>query len=115
MLAMALQADVAQQDDLVVAVGLLEGALQQGNGIDAVAGEELLILADDPAGRVDQALARGIVAGPAQQGADGLLGLFTCRSVGRACGFRSEAGSGPDDVHRAGSFRTDSARRGADS
>ena len=42
-LAIALQPDVAQQHDLVVAVGLLERALEQGRRIDVVAGEELLV------------------------------------------------------------------------
>ena len=44
-LAMAFQPDVAQQNDLVVAVGFLERAFQQADGIHLVAGEEFLIRA----------------------------------------------------------------------
>src|SRR6185437_2821329 len=81
-LAMAFDADVAQQHDLVVAVGLLEGAFQNGDRVFLVAGEELGERAHHAAGRVEQALALGVVAGPAQQHAHGdfrlLLGGTSC-------------------------------------
>ena len=82
-LAVALQADVAQQHDLVVAVGLLEGAFEQRDRIDVVAVEELLIGPGDAGRGIDQSLARRVVAGPAQQGADGLFGLLAGRPIGR--------------------------------
>src|SRR3546814_3854197 len=53
-LAMRNEADVAQHDHLVVAVGLLEGALQNLDWVDFVAREELLEGADNPCGRLDR-------------------------------------------------------------
>ena len=75
MLAMALEADVAQDDDLVIAVGLLEGALQKLDGIGVVAGEIFLIGARDPRRRALQAFAVGIIAGIFQQEPHRRLGL----------------------------------------
>src|SRR3546814_6421047 len=51
----------SQHDHLVVAVGLLEGALQNLDRVDFVAREELLEGADNPCGRFDQPLAVGVV------------------------------------------------------
>src|SRR6516225_48874 len=76
MFAMRLEADVLQRDDLVVAVGLLEGSLQQCDRILLVAAEELLVGANDPVRCAVQPLALRIVTGPADQGADRFLGLL---------------------------------------
>ncbi len=74
-LAIAFEPDVAQQDDFVIAFDFLEGPLQQADRIDLVAGEQLAIGAGDAGGRVAQALARRVVAGPAEQDADGVFGF----------------------------------------
>src|SRR6202034_2688598 len=74
-LAMGLEADVAQHDDLVIAAGLLEGALEIFARVVVVAGEPFLIGARHARRRSAQPLAVGIVAGPADQGADRGLGL----------------------------------------
>src|SRR6185437_10382443 len=75
MLAMALEADVLQDDHLVVAVGLLEGALQELVGVAAIAREILLEGAHHPRRRALQALALRIIARPAQQRAHRRLRL----------------------------------------
>jgi hypothetical protein len=62
---MRLEADVLQQDDLVVAGNLLEGAMQQRHGVFAVAVEEFFIGAHHPVGSAEQPFARRVVAGPA--------------------------------------------------
>ena len=80
MLAMAFQADVAHHDHLVIVGGFLEGALQHGDRVFAVACEELAIGPEHPVRRADKALAGGVVACPAQQGAHGFFGLRAARS-----------------------------------
>ena len=69
------EADVLQHDDFVVAVGLLEGALQQRHRVLIIAAEEFAIGAHHPVGRADEPLAGRIVAGPANQRAHRLLGF----------------------------------------
>src|SRR5262249_60763011 len=86
MLAMRLEADVAQHDQLVIAVHLRERAGQEGDGIDVVAGEEFLIGAHHPVGRADETLTLRVVAGPAQQRADSLLGLLAAGFAAGALG-----------------------------
>src|SRR6202049_1437637 len=75
MLAMGLEADIAQHHDLVVAAGLLEGALEIFARIVVVAGEPFLVGARYARRRGAQPLAVGIVAGPADQRTDRGLGL----------------------------------------
>src|SRR5437870_10244035 len=69
-LAMRFETDVLQRDDLVVAIGFLEGALEQCYRIHVVAAEELFVGAHDAVGSAKQPFAVGIVAGPAEQSAD---------------------------------------------
>src|SRR5690606_26769395 len=76
-LAVRLELDVAQHDHLVVAGDLLEGAGEVLVRIQGVAAEPVAVGTGDPRRGVQQALARGVLAGPAQQGADGILGLLT--------------------------------------
>ena len=83
-LAMRFEADVLQHDDLVIPVHLLEGALQQRHRVLVVAAEEFGIGAHDPVGRAEQALALGVVAGPADQRADRLERLLARRAPHRA-------------------------------
>ena len=64
-LAMRLEADVLQEDDLVIAVGLLEHALQQRHRVLVIAAEIFAVGADDTVGRAEQPLALRVVAGPA--------------------------------------------------
>ena len=74
-LAVALHADVAQHDEVVVATGLIEGLGKRLRGIEAVAGIILLVSAHDAARGLLETFARGIVARPRDQGANGFLGL----------------------------------------
>src|SRR5690606_15893055 len=74
-LAVAFVLDVAQHDHLVVAGHLLEGAGQVLARVLAVAAEPVAIGLGHPPRGVQQALAAGVLARPAQQGAHGLLGL----------------------------------------
>src|SRR5262249_4910722 len=76
-LAMRLEADVLQEDDLVIAGNLLEGAVQQLHRVLAVAAEEFLIGADHPVRRAEQALALRVVARPADEGAHRVHRLLT--------------------------------------
>jgi len=69
-LAMAGKRNVPHQHHFFIAVGFLEGAFQQRGRIGEVPGEEFVKRADHARGRVQQALARGIVAGIGDQGAD---------------------------------------------
>ncbi len=75
MLAVALQAHVAQQDHVAIAGDVLEGAGQLRGGVLVVAAEPLLVGFDDALWRICKARARRVVAGPGEQRADGVLGL----------------------------------------
>lgn len=81
-LAMALDADVAQQHHLVIAIGFFEGAAQDFLGIFAIAGEELLIGPHDARRCVDQPFPVRIIAGPAQQRANSSLGFLAGGTAG---------------------------------
>src|ERR687893_1184388 len=75
-LAMRDEADVAEQDHLVVAVGLVERGAQDFGWIVAVAGEPFLIGAAYSIRRAQQAGAGRVLADPAQERADRRLGLL---------------------------------------
>ena len=76
MLAMRLEADVAQHDHLVVAVDLAKRAPQELERVVVVAAEPVLVRADDASRRADEPLALGIVADPLEQRAHGCFGFF---------------------------------------
>ena len=78
-LAMRVEFDVAQHDDVVIAFDLVEGARQRLHRVLLIALEELVIGLDHALRRVEQALAVGIVACPGDQRADGLFGLLLAR------------------------------------
>ena len=63
MLAMGVEGDVAHQHEIVVLADLAEGALEHVGRAFAIAGIELVVGVDHAPGRIDQALAAGIVAG----------------------------------------------------
>ena len=93
MLAVAFEADGAERNHLVVALDLLEGLGQDFRGVHRVAREILLVGLDDTLWRLDQPIARGILAGPAENRAHRLFGFLLARlallggSIG--CGFGS--------------------------
>ncbi len=72
-LAVALEADAAQHDHLVVAFGLLEGLGQDRLGVLAVAREIFLIGARHARRRLGEPVAVGVIARPADDGAEGRL------------------------------------------
>src|SRR5258708_39772116 len=74
-LAMRLEADVAQHDHVVITFDFLEGAGQIFFGILRVTREPVLISADDTARRIEQAFPQRIVACPTEQRANGVFGL----------------------------------------
>ena len=84
-LAMGFEADVLQHHHLVVIGDLFEGAGQDLNGIGIVTAEEFLIGARHAVRGPDQSLARGVIAGPADQCTHCLLG-FGSIGLGRAKG-----------------------------
>src|SRR5271170_6185809 len=95
-LAMGFEADVAQHHDLVVAAGLLEGALEIFARIVVIAGKPFLVGAHDAPRRGAKPFAAGIVAGPADQRAHGILGLrarrpYRPRRPARLGGFAAPA------------------------
>ena len=79
MLAMALEANIAQHHHLVVARDLREGFLQDRGRVLCVAGEVFLERTGDPRRRFPKTFAIGIVAGPADQGPHRGLGLGALR------------------------------------
>src|SRR5215470_14046613 len=76
MLAVRLEADVAQHHDLVIATGFLESTLEIVAWMVLVAGKPLLIGAHHPRRRRAQPFAVGVVAGPANERAYGRLSFF---------------------------------------
>src|ERR1700733_9356761 len=81
MLAMRLEADVAQTHDFVVTAGLLESAFEVFARIVVVAGKPFLIGAHHARRRGAQAFAIRIVAGPLDERADGGLRLLARRTA----------------------------------
>ena len=79
-LAMRDEGNVADEDQVLVAVDVVEDPRQMLAGVLAVAGEQFLVGLDHPARGVEQPLAIGIVAGPGDQGADRRLGLVASRA-----------------------------------
>jgi hypothetical protein len=71
---MGMERDAAHHDDVLVTANVLENPFQMGERILEIAGIKLFECLGDPSGRVLQALALRIVAGPGNKGAD--------------CGFR---------------------------
>ncbi len=65
-LAMALQPDILQQHDLVIAIRLLEGAGEDRHRVFAVTLEEFLVRFHHAPGCVHQPLAGWVLAGPKQ-------------------------------------------------
>ena len=72
---MALELDVTQHDHLVVAGHFLEGALQEFARVVVVAAVPVAIRLDHALGRIQQAFAGRVFAGPGQQRAYGIFGL----------------------------------------
>ena len=108
-LAMGFEADVLQHDDLVVAVGFLEGAVQQRHRILVVTAEKFAIRAYDPVGSAEQPFPLRVVAGPSDQGADRLLGLGAARpgyggSRPLGAAVRHRQGRGENSRHQSFSF-----------
>ena len=101
MLAMRREADIAHEHHIVVALDLLEDAIEGVGGIFTVALEQLLVGLDHPLRRIAQAFACRIVAGPAQQDAHGLFGLLARRANGRRIGSSNGIG-----VPTGGTLRT---------
>ena len=76
MLAMRGEADVADQHEIVIGLVLAEGALERIGRHFAVAAIELVEGADDALGRIQQTLARRILADISDQRAHGGFRLF---------------------------------------
>jgi hypothetical protein len=65
MFAVRLKPDIAQHDHLVITLDLFEGTLEESDGIVGIAGKPIVIGPGYPRRRIAQALAVGIIAGPA--------------------------------------------------
>src|SRR3546814_11198046 len=91
MLAMRLEGDVAQQDDLVIAADLFECARQMHRRILVVTLAIILPCTRDPPGCFDQAFARGVLAEQTQQRTD------RRENPGGYRAFPGEAGRGPSE------------------
>jgi hypothetical protein len=79
-LAEADEADVPQDDQLVIAADLLEGALEIAPRVGLVAREQLNVRARHAGRRVQQAFTGDIVPRPADQGAHSLFGFVLARA-----------------------------------
>src|SRR3546814_11126770 len=86
MLAMRLEGDVAQQDDLVIAADLFECARQMHRRILVVTLAIILPCTRDAPGCFDQAFSRGFLAEPTQQRLDRRETLGGYRSVPGSAG-----------------------------
>src|SRR5690606_8442966 len=76
-LAVALDADVAQHHQVIIAADLLERRLlEHGYRVFAITAEVLLERLDDTARRFLQALAIRVVTGPCDERAHGFFGLL---------------------------------------
>ncbi len=96
-LAIGFETDVAQHDNLVVALDLLEGPAQGFARILVVTREEFLVGAHDAIGRAHQTFTVGIVAGPANERAHRVLGVGARWPIGlRQAGGRLGLGALPD-------------------
>ena len=89
-LAMAFEAHVAQQDHVVIAGHILEGAGELGGRIRAIAAEALLEGLDHALGGIGQPGARWVVTRPGEQRAHRLLSLFA-GGQGRRRGLQLDA------------------------
>ncbi len=78
--------DVAHEDDVAIALDLLENPVEHRGRVLVVAGIELPERLHDPGRGFAQALAVGIVPGPAQESAHGGLGFLTARTIDRLAG-----------------------------
>ena len=74
-LAMALEGDAAQHDHLVIAIDLAEGLVQNLVRVFVIAGKIFAVGAHHTIGRLDQAVAIGVLANPFQDGAKRVFGL----------------------------------------
>ena len=75
-LAMRVELDVAQHDQIVVTADIHEGARQRFRRIVVIARKILPKGLGDAFWRVEQSLAAGVIAGPGEQYAHGGLGFF---------------------------------------
>ena len=80
-LAEGLERDVAQDDDVIVAADLLEGPLQDGDRVLAVAFEPLRIGSRHPSRRAGEPLPVRVLARPADEGANRLLRRLPARAT----------------------------------
>jgi hypothetical protein len=78
---MGFEADIPQHDEIVIAMDILEGARQHLDRVLLIAREEFGVGFHHALGRITQALAVRIVAGIADQRADGGLGLLPAGTV----------------------------------
>ena len=84
--AMGFDIDVAEHDDVVIALHVVEGAGEVFARVFAIALEPFAIGVDDAAGGVDQAFALGVVAGPGDEGADSIFRLIAGGALGKLVG-----------------------------
>src|SRR5579871_4324952 len=87
-LAVRYETDIAQQHHLVISGHFLESPLQQLVRIFVISGKPLSIGASDTRRCVDQPLAPRVIAGPTDQGDNGLFDFGGGRSVGGLDRFR---------------------------
>ncbi len=88
MLAMGFKTDVLEDHHVVIARHFLEGAGEIGFRILVIAREPIFESARHSGWRVGQAFAIGIIARPAEHGADGRFGFLAAGTVGHGFGAR---------------------------
>jgi hypothetical protein len=81
MLAVGGERNVADKDDIVVAVDVLERPVERLGGVEGVAGIKLLIGGDNATRRVEETVAIGIVSRPGDQRPYGRLGFLAARAL----------------------------------
>lgn len=78
--------DVSDENEIIIAIDLVERSAEKCQGILVIAGVEFGVDPRDPLGRANQTRSIRVVAGPANEGTNGGLRVLAVRTVWQAVG-----------------------------